>query len=168
MHTLRKTIPSVLFLSALVGQALLWRGLPVAPGIPPFFSLLALPVFLAACWFPLAAAWSFRQARTTVFAYSEPEALVTKGVYRFTRNPMYVGMLLILISVALWANRWPLWIPVLIFVPIMNGSVIQWEERTLARKWPERFGHWAAQTPRWLLFRGGWKGPFTSGSGFPA
>jgi len=149
---LRKALPSLLFFAALAGQAFLYRVDPLVATPPGFTRWLALPVFALACVFPLRAAWQFSKARTSVYAFNVPTTLVTTGVFRYTRNPMYLGMLLVLLTVALAASRYLLWIPPLLFIPAMNVIVIRWEEKTLRKQWPETFTQWEKGTPRWLFY----------------
>ena len=153
MQDFRKAIPSLLFAAALGLQAAFYFQWPGAAGLPAPVRWLAVPVFALGCWFPLRAAAQFRRARTTVFAFREPGALVDDGAFRFSRNPMYLGMLLILLAVALWGNRWPLWLAPALFLPAMNFLVIRWEEAMLQRKWPTEFQAFKEKVPRWFIFR---------------
>ena len=95
---------------------------------------------------------AFRASRTTVNPL-EPEltsALVTNGVYRVTRNPMYVGMALLLLA---WAVNLGAVLPfagVVVFVLYITRFQIQPEERVLARKFGDAFSTYATRTRRWL------------------
>ncbi len=114
--------------------------------------LLALPLIGAGLLFVLAGGISFRRARTTVNPL-KPEAasaLVTSGIYRFTRNPMYVGF-------ALWLLAWGLYLAsplvllgVLGFVLYMNRLQIAPEERALGRLFGADFAAYRQRVRRWL------------------
>jgi protein-S-isoprenylcysteine O-methyltransferase Ste14 len=75
---------------------------------------------------------------------------VTDGPYRLTRNPMYLGLLLLYIGVACWFGLvWPLLLaPVLVWV--MGVSIIDREERYLARKFDDEYRRYKAHVRRWL------------------
>ena len=102
--------------------------------------------------FVLAGGISFRRARTTVNPL-KPEAasaLVTSGIYRYTRNPMYVGF-------ALWLLAWGLYLAsplvllgVLGFVLYMNRLQIAPEERALGRLFGADFAAYRQRVRRWL------------------
>lgn len=114
--------------------------------------LLALPLIGAGLLFVLAGGISFRRARTTVNPL-KPEAasaLVTSGIYRYTRNPMYVGF-------ALWLLAWGLYLAsplvllgVLGFVLYMNRLQIAPEERALGRLFGAAFAAYRQRVRRWL------------------
>jgi protein-S-isoprenylcysteine O-methyltransferase Ste14 len=93
----------------------------------------------------------FRRAKTTVDP-TRPHAsssLVSTGIYRHTRNPMYLGFLLILISLAVFlATPLALFGPV-IFVLYMNRFQITPEERFLAKQFGEEFLNYKSKVRRW-------------------
>lgn len=80
---------------------------------------------------------------------STPEIL-SSGVYRYTRNPMYVGMALLQTSIGVgWGNGW-----ILAFVPvallIVYGIAVRHEEAYLERKFGETYARYKASVRRWL------------------
>jgi len=97
--------------------------------------------------------WSFRRfwaSGTSVVPIRPTTALVTEGPYRLTRNPMYLGLLLLYIGVACWFGLvWPLLLaPVVVWV--MGVSVIGREERYLTRKFGDKYRRYQARVRRWL------------------
>ena len=102
--------------------------------------------------FDVAGIAAFRRARTTLNPM-KPEAassLVTGGIYRVTRNPMYVGLLFVLVAWAafLWAP-WAMLGPIL-FVTFMNRFQIRPEERTLMRTFGDDYARYKIAVRRWL------------------
>ncbi|MBV6271698.1 isoprenylcysteine carboxylmethyltransferase family protein [Alcaligenaceae bacterium CGII-47] len=95
---------------------------------------------------------AFRRARTT----SDPRkpadasALVTSGIYRFTRNPMYLGVLLVLIGWGLFLNNLLALICAFIFIPYISRFQIQPEERLLEGKFGPIFISYKAKVRRWI------------------
>jgi protein-S-isoprenylcysteine O-methyltransferase Ste14 len=100
----------------------------------------------------LAGVIEFRRARTTVHPL-RPErasALVSGGIYRFTRNPMYVGMLTTLLGWAAWlAAPWALLGPVA-FVAFIGRFQIAPEERVLQRLFGADYEAYTRRVRRWL------------------
>ena len=83
----------------------------------------------------------------------EPEELVTGGVYSHSRNPMYVGVLLVILGQALRQRSVTmLWWAVGCWIGFHN-RVIQYEEPHLAEKHGEAFDEYREQVPRWLPIR---------------
>ncbi len=102
--------------------------------------------------FDLLGLMAFRASRTTINPL-KPErssVLVTGGVYRVTRNPMYVGLALLLCAWAVYLSALlPLAGP-LVFVLYITRFQIQPEERVLKRIFGEAFSNYAARVRRWL------------------
>jgi protein-S-isoprenylcysteine O-methyltransferase Ste14 len=95
---------------------------------------------------------SFRRARTTVnpLRPESSSSLVTTGIYRRTRNPMYLGMLLALLGWALFLDHAPALLFAAAFVPLMNRLQIIPEERALAAMFGPGFAAYRAMVRRWL------------------
>ena len=97
--------------------------------------------------------WSFRRfwaSGTSIVPIRPTTALVIEGPYRFTRNPMYLGLLLLYVGAACWFGLvWPLLLaPVLVLV--MDVLVISREERYLTRKFGDEYRQYQAHVRRWL------------------
>lgn len=135
--------------------AAMWAASPWPPAfdVVPWAQqgLVALLV-AAGLAFDLAGLIAFRQRRTTVnpLRPENASALVTGGVYRFTRNPMYVGMALLLTAWAVQlATLWPFLGPAA-FVLYINRFQIAPEERVLGELFGESWSAYAARVRRWL------------------
>lgn len=113
---------------------------------------VAIPLGLAGLLIVLAGVIEFRRARTTVHP-QKPDAsssVVRSGIYRHSRNPMYLGMLLVLLAWGGWlANIAALALAVLV-VPYLNRFQIQPEERALARNFGAAYAAYAREVRRWL------------------
>jgi protein-S-isoprenylcysteine O-methyltransferase Ste14 len=95
---------------------------------------------------------SFRRAGTTVNPL-QPEAtsaLVVSGIYRRTRNPMYLGMLLVLLGWAVLLAHALGFALAAAFVPLMNRLQIGPEERTLTATFGPAFAAYQSAVRRWL------------------
>ena len=140
---------------ALVVAALMWLASAVTPDLP--FPLLVrilvagVPA-VAGAGLIIDARVMLGRARTT-WQPGTPErtaALVTGGVYRFSRNPMYLGMLLILVG---WAAALmsPAALGVsVVFVPYMDRFQIRPEERVLSALLGQRYRDYLSEVRRWL------------------
>jgi protein-S-isoprenylcysteine O-methyltransferase Ste14 len=111
-----------------------------------------LAATLIAGWVVLAAMAirEFRGAGTTVMHTGQVSAFVTSGPFRFTRNPMYLGLALLQAGVAfVLGNVW-----VLLFVPlsivVIDRVVIAGEERYLEAKYGADYAAYRTRVRRWL------------------
>jgi protein-S-isoprenylcysteine O-methyltransferase Ste14 len=95
---------------------------------------------------------AFRRAGTTVNPTQphKASALVRSGFYSFTRNPMYLGFLLLLIGLGVRLGHPGALIISLAFVPYMNRFQIKPEEKALARLFGEEFERFRREVRRWL------------------
>jgi protein-S-isoprenylcysteine O-methyltransferase Ste14 len=94
--------------------------------------------------------WQLNRAGTTVKAFARPGRLVTDGIYRYTRNPIYLGLALMLIGAcALFSARCAL-LPVAIFILVADLWFIRAEERTLSKEFGVEFDQYRAGTRRWI------------------
>jgi protein-S-isoprenylcysteine O-methyltransferase Ste14 len=108
---------------------------------------------LAGCLFLLPAVASFARHETTVNpqAPSQTTTLVTDGVYGVTRNPMYVGMLLILIAFTLWLGAPSAFVIVVAFFLSIDRFQIRAEEHVLGQKFGNNYQEYMGRVPRWLI-----------------
>lgn len=94
----------------------------------------------------------FRRAGTTVNPLKPDAAssLVTNGIYRFTRNPMYVGMLLTLLGWAVFLWSPPALFYLAVFVLYINRFQIEPEERVLSSRFGADYAAYQTRVRRWL------------------
>jgi protein-S-isoprenylcysteine O-methyltransferase Ste14 len=92
----------------------------------------------------------FSKAGTPVVPFERSTALVTDGSYRLTRNPMYVGMVMILAGIALLLGTVGPWLPIPLFVWVMRSSFIIREERFLEELFGQQYLAYKSRVRRWL------------------
>ena len=92
----------------------------------------------------------FRRARTTLDPHGSAKQVVTSGIYRFTRNPIYLGLLLMVIGLPL--NSGLIWgiIMAPLYVIVMTRLVIEHEEAYLERKFKDQYTSYKSRVRRWL------------------
>lgn len=153
MQALELKIPppavAVLIAGAMWGISLATPSLDV-PGL--IREILAIAIASVGGGIALFGAVSFRRAGTTVNPMKPETAssLVTTGVYKLTRNPMYVGDLLVLVAWAVFLSApWTLVGP-LAFVLYMNRFQIAPEERVLSAMFGTDFSTYKSRVRRWL------------------
>lgn len=153
MQTLELKIPPVGL--AITWAAAMWFVSVWAPGFQVALSwrlLLAVTLAAVGVGIVLSGVVSFAHAKTTMnpLCPENASALVTSGVYRYTRNPMYLGFLAILIGWAVFlANGFSaLLLPAFVFY--MNRFQIGPEEKALLRRFGSGFSDYCNSVRRWL------------------
>lgn len=135
--------------------ALMWLGAKAIPGSAFLLEgrpWLAGGIALLGASFALLGVLSFGRAGTTVNPMSPgtSSSLVTWGVYRVTRNPMYLGFLLILLAWALWLSNAAAFVPVPGFALYLDRFQIRPEERALASRFGQEFNAYRTRVRRWI------------------
>jgi len=94
----------------------------------------------------------FRRAGTTVNPMEPSNAshLVTEGVFRFSRNPMYLGLVLLLVGWAVWLGTVSPWLVPPAFVAILTVAQIIPEERALHARFGEQYVSYQRGVARWI------------------
>ncbi|MEO6929390.1 MAG: isoprenylcysteine carboxylmethyltransferase family protein [Casimicrobiaceae bacterium] len=114
--------------------------------------VVALVLGISGAALTVSGALAFRRARTTTSPLkpSTATSLVTSGVFRFSRNPMYAGLGVVLLAFAIFlGSMWALLGPVA-FILYMNRFQIEPEERALSNLFGSAFGDYQRRVRRWL------------------
>ena len=147
-HADVKIHPPVLLFIHLVAMYLLNRLLPFAfPNILVWVGYLLVVVGLGLAF---NAVTQFIRAHTTFDPHGSVSEIVTDGVYRFSRNPIYLGFVCLLIGFSFIFRSW--WGLILspLFIILMNALVIQHEEAYLEKKFGELYTSYKSRVRRWL------------------
>lgn len=143
-------MPPALFVGALVVQLVVHLALPVVRLIPKPWNLTGVALIVGGGLVTVLADQQFKRARTTVQPFGMPSAFVADGVFRFSRNPMYLGMVVVLLGVAVvLATLLPFAVP-LLYAALLAARFIAAEERNLSARFPEGYAAYARRVRRWL------------------
>lgn len=152
---LMTALKSLLFLIVAPGMvagyiplALLRSGPRIETG---FFAYLAFPLWLAGSAILLWSFWNFlRQGGGTPSPTDPPEELVAVGFYRYVRNPMYFGILMMLTGYFLWFGYWSLLLYCALVFLLTHLFIVLYEEPTLKRKFGASYEEYLTRVPRWI------------------
>jgi protein-S-isoprenylcysteine O-methyltransferase Ste14 len=149
--TTRVPPPFIMLLAAIL-MWVLHRWIPLAQLIDSPWSLVGWLFAASGIGIAMAAFKRFKQARTTVNP-REPHtasSLVTGGVFQISRNPMYLGLLLILIGWALSLGTASPWIVPPLFVIVVTVLQIIPEEQALEKLFGEPYVEYRRRVARWI------------------
>lgn len=134
-----------LFMKALAQVSALALAWSARPAIS--LTLLSVGMLVA-----LAGVASFRRHKTTVnpLTPEQSSALVTTGIYRFSRNPMYLGFLLVLAAWGVFLANGLSLLGLPACVAYMNHFQIQPEERALGQRFGPAYASYSSRVGRWL------------------
>lgn len=126
------------------------RLVPLGPPPPAWAMALGLALVAAGLALMVAAAIEFARHRTTIVPHRAPAALVTSGIYRLSRNPIYLGDLAVLAGLVVIWGAWPSLVLVPLLARVLAVRFIIPEEARLAGAFPAAFSAWSARVRRWL------------------
>jgi protein-S-isoprenylcysteine O-methyltransferase Ste14 len=146
----KKTLPPIYFLVAIVLAVALHLLLPLQ-------QLLVFPWRLAGL-FPLGlgialnlmADQAFKEHNTTVKPFEQSSTLVTTGVFAVSRNPMYLGMALVLLGIAMLLGSFPPFAVVVALPVLLDRLFISPEEKMLQHTFGDQFREYRDRVRRWL------------------
>lgn len=153
MRALELKIPPVALVVIVVGT--MWVLSASAPSLAfdlPWRKTVASLLWIAGVATAFAGVLEFYWAKTTVDPL-HPEAaaaMVTSGIYRLSRNPMYLGLLFALIGSAVWLSHVLAFGLLPLFVLYMNRFQIEPEERALLAKFGRPFTDYTDSVRRWV------------------
>ncbi|WP_108680841.1 isoprenylcysteine carboxylmethyltransferase family protein [Methyloceanibacter sp. wino2] len=145
--------PPILFLGALLLGYVLTLWFPIGPGLAQPNGLgLTVGLVFVVVGFVLAVfpARRFRKAGTSVVPGEPSTVLVKEGAYKVTRNPIYIGLILIYFGLCLVLTS--IWM-LLLLVPtaiVLHLGVVKREEDYLSWKFGDAYRSYMNQVPRWL------------------
>ncbi len=94
---------------------------------------------------------TMHEAKTPIQPTEPTQALVTAGPFHHTRNPLYLGMLLMYTSLALLIDHFGPLLTLPGVVAVLRRGVVEREERYLERKFGDEYRAYRSAVPRWLL-----------------
>jgi protein-S-isoprenylcysteine O-methyltransferase Ste14 len=136
-----------------IGFALEWGiGGPLLPRhkSPLFWLVPGLTLVVAGLVLGLSAAITIRRTGSTIRVDRPVTALVVGGPYRFTRNPIYLGLALVSAGISIAANAvWPL-LSLPVVLTFVRRRHVEREERYLERTFGREYRRYRDRVPRWL------------------
>ena len=147
-----KIPPPIYALSIALLMWLLNKYIPIAHFIESPWNRVGLVIIVAAGTLDLWSLFLFLKKHTT-FNPMKPEnttGLVVKGLYQYTRNPMYVGLLIILGGFGIWLGSLTPFLVLPLFYWLITEMQIKPEERVLIKKFGEDYQTYKNSVRRWL------------------
>jgi protein-S-isoprenylcysteine O-methyltransferase Ste14 len=139
--------PVVALISMSLAIVMEWI-VPIA--FPSYWKIVGLALVAVGLLLAFSAVNEFRKAQTTLDPHGSPKALVSNGIYRFTRNPIYLGFFLIIIGFPLYFESvWGV-IAAPLFAMTLRRLVIEKEEAYLEKKFGEAYTGYKSRVRRWL------------------
>jgi protein-S-isoprenylcysteine O-methyltransferase Ste14 len=146
----RKVLPPTYLFIALMVMVILHFLVPVMKIIPSPWNMFGVIFFLAGIAINLAADKLLRIQGTTVKPFEKSSALVIHGVYRLSRNPMYLGFVSLMAGVAILFGSLTPFLIIPFFMVMVDQVFIKTEENLLAQQFGQAWQDYRKEVRRWL------------------
>ena len=147
---MKKVLPPTYFLVALLGMTVLHFVWPLGRYCSFPLTLTGLAPLLVGVLLNLAADREFKRHATTVKPFEQSSALVTAFPFSLSRNPMYLGVAVMLLGVALLLGTISPLLPVVVFPILMDVKFVRVEERMLAETFGTEWVRYRSKVRRWI------------------
>lgn len=146
----KKIVPDVYFFTLLILSILFHFMVPISKLLPYPYTLSGIILIICGFALTLSTNAALLKQRTSNKPNEIPTVFITSGPFRLSRNPIYLGMTIILFGIeVLLGSLSPLIFPV-IFVIIINSLIIPDEENILEKKFGEEYLEYKKRVRRWL------------------
>lgn len=93
---------------------------------------------------------SLLQGKTTINPNGSTTSIIIKGVYRYSRNPMYISFLLLYLGISIIFNAWFCFVLLLPLLVVLQKGVVEPEEEYLERKFSAEYSSYKSKVRRWI------------------
>jgi len=149
----RKINPPVYFLLALIMMLVLARYAPISHLIYVPLRIFGGLLILTGFAITASSAYTFKLAGTPIKPFEQPAKLVTDGLYRYSRNPMYLGMMIMLMGIWIALGKLSPVIVIPVFFLIIQEGFIKYEENFLEEQFSDAYLDYKDRVYRWA----GWE-----------
>ena len=146
----RRVLPPIWLLLALLASYALDRWMPLVLLLPVPWSFFGLSPLAVGSVMSFMSAGAFRRVGTPVIPFEPSTKLVTSGWFRVTRNPMYLGLVLIQSGVGMLMGSLGAFLPLPILIAILHFRFIRGEERFLEGIFGDEYRGYRTRVRRWI------------------
>ncbi|MGD2154705.1 MAG: isoprenylcysteine carboxylmethyltransferase family protein [Gemmatimonadales bacterium] len=148
--TTNKLLPPAYVLASIVLMAVLHLIAPAVQLIPSPWNFLGVIPLAVGIVINIVADRAFSRAGTTVKPFQQSTSLITTGVYRCSRHPMYLGLVLVMLGIALIAGSLTPLLVVPVFALLLDRNFIAVEERMLEESFGSAWLAYKKRVRRWI------------------
>ena len=147
---MKKRMPPFYFISFIVLEIVVHFLLPIYHVALNPFNYFGVLVIVLGLWLNLSSKKKVIKEQTTIIPFEKPRVLVSKGIYKYSRNPMYLGMFIMLLGEALLLSSIGACIMSGIFMPLITIKFIIPEENILEEVLKNEYLNYKESVPRWI------------------
>jgi len=147
---MKRILPPVFLLLCVVAMIFSQIYFPIAQVVPwPIRSIALLPLVIG-IGIAVLGKRQFAKEGTNLYTFSDPDKMITSGLYAYSRNPMYLGFVISAFSVAVFAGGLGPLVIALIHCVVVDRWYIGFEERRMADRFGDSYDDYKSRVRRWL------------------
>jgi protein-S-isoprenylcysteine O-methyltransferase Ste14 len=112
--------------------------------------ILSVLLMLSGFAIMITAWWHFKTQSIAICPTEPTASLITSGIYRLTRNPMYLGLAIMLVGIALWMGTLPYYAAAAGFFLIIHSNFCPYEEAKLQRTFGNEYDQYKSRVRQWI------------------
>ncbi len=143
--------PPVYFVVAVITMILLHSFIPIGRWLSYPWRYFGIPIIVLGFSLSLGSGIFFRKLGTNPRPGSKANLIVTKGPFKYTRNPMYLGLIIMLVGIAIVVGTIAPLIPIPFLFIILHTQFVLREEKWMEEWFGESYLAYKSKTPRWLM-----------------
>ena len=147
---MKKIKPPVIFFIAVILNHILDFRFPMLRVLSYPFTLIGLLPLIAGFIVMIKGVVFLEKSGTTHDVYKNPSKLITSGIYKYSRNPIYLSFLIMLIGTGMLFGSASSLLVVAAFFMLSNSYYIKYEEQILEFTFGEEYLEYKSRTPRWI------------------
>jgi protein-S-isoprenylcysteine O-methyltransferase Ste14 len=146
----KRITPDGWFIILLILSILLHARIPLVRLISFPWNLSGIVLIITGILMTIGVNYSLLKNKTSVQPFETPDRLITTGLFRYSRNPLYLGMVIALIGVVITLRSLSSLVSPIIFVLIINFLIIPVEENNLEEAFGDKYLVYKKETRRWI------------------
>lgn len=147
---MKQMLPPAYLMTSIGLMLALWAGAPGPRFIASPWNWSGVLLVALGIGLNIAGDRQFQRSRATMHPFGAPRVLVTTGVFARTRNPMYVGMVVLVLGIAILLGHVSPFVAIGLLWGVLNWRFIPREERAMASAFGGAYREYQAHTRRWI------------------
>lgn len=139
------------YFAALLGMSILLHSVfPVLKIISYPYSLIGIILFITGILIAFVTNSILLKNETSIKPFKTPSVLITSGPFKYSRNPIYLGMTIALFGIEIFLSSLSPFIFPILFILYINKSIIPMEQHNLEKLFPEKYLDYKSKVRRWI------------------
>jgi protein-S-isoprenylcysteine O-methyltransferase Ste14 len=145
----KKMLPPTLFVICILMAIFLNFSNPIYFVKYPY-NLIGIIFFISGLYLSMKGSNQFQKANTNINTFDEPDKLIIDGLFKYSRNPMYLGFIIALLGVTIILSSVESLIILFSFIIISDQWYVKFEEKVMIKKFEEEYKNYMKTTRRWI------------------